>query len=47
MVELAQQAGLTAGRIVEHFDCFEGTSAKERVAESRRPQSANFYARKP
>ena len=45
-LELAAAVGLKDGRIVEEFDCFEGTAAKGKVAESRRPRAANFFARK-
>jgi len=44
---LAAKVGLKEGRIVEEFDCFGGTKAAAKVAESRRPRAANFFARKP
>jgi hypothetical protein len=46
-VEIAAAAGLLDGRIVETFDCFGGTTAELRVARSRRPRAANFFARRP
>ena len=46
LVELAAVVGLKDGRIVEEFDCFHGTKAESKVAKSRRPRAANFFARK-
>lgn len=46
LTELAAQAGLADGRIVEHFDCFRDTSAEAKVAKDLYVHSVNFYAHK-
>jgi len=33
--------------IAERFDCYEGTSAKTRLAKDLRVQGVNFFAAKP
>ena len=43
---LVAAAGLIDGRATEHFDCFRGTTAAERVGGTRIPIAANFFARK-
>jgi hypothetical protein len=39
--------GLTDGKIVERFDCYEGTSAKAKLSQDLFVQGVNFFARKP
>jgi hypothetical protein len=39
--------GLTDGKIVEGFDCYEGTSAKAKLSQDLVVQGVNFLARKP
>jgi arsenite methyltransferase len=46
LTELAEAAGLSDGRIVEHFDCFRNTSAEVKVAKDLYVHSVNFFARK-
>jgi hypothetical protein len=38
--------GFRDGHYTEDFDCFGGTSAMEKLGESRRPRGANLFARK-
>jgi len=38
---------LTDGKIVERFDCYEGTSAKAKLSKDLLVQGVNFFARKP
>jgi hypothetical protein len=35
------------GKIVERFDCYEGTLAKIKLSKDLRVQGVNFFARKP
>jgi hypothetical protein len=35
------------GKIVERFDCYEGTSAKAKLSKDLYVQGINFFARKP
>jgi arsenite methyltransferase len=35
------------GKIVERFDCYEGTSAKAKLSKDLYVQGVNFFARKP
>ena len=35
------------GKIVERFDCYEGTSAKIKLSKDLCVQGVNFFARKP
>lgn len=46
LVELAAAAGLTGGRIVKRFNCFQGTSAEIKVAKDLFVHAVNFFARK-
>jgi hypothetical protein len=41
------QIGFQDGRIVERFDCYEGTSAKAKLSKDLYVQGVNFFARKP
>lgn len=45
--ELAHLTGFEAGRIVERFNCFMGTSAEQHVSKDLFVHGVNFYARKP
>jgi arsenite methyltransferase len=38
---------LADGKIVERFDCYEGTSAKAKLSKDLFVQGVNFFARKP
>jgi hypothetical protein len=38
---------LTDGKIMERFDCYEGTSAKAKLSKDLFVQGVNFFARKP
>jgi hypothetical protein len=38
---------LPDGKIVERFDCYEGTSAKAKLSNDLFVQGVNFFARKP
>lgn len=46
LAQLAADAGLTGGRIVERFDCFRHTSALDKVAKDLFVHGVNFRARK-
>lgn len=46
IAELAAEAGLRDGRLVERFDCFRNTTAEGKVARDLSVHGANFYARK-
>jgi len=46
MADLAAAAGLSNGRIVEHFDCFRDTAAENKVSKDLKVQGANFFATK-
>jgi hypothetical protein len=46
MYEITAQVGLTDGRIMERFDCYEGTSAKAKLSKDLFVQGVNFFARK-
>ncbi|MEM9491899.1 MAG: hypothetical protein AAGC55_22325 [Myxococcota bacterium] len=47
LLELTASLGFVDGRIVERFDCFEGTSAEDKVSKDLRIGGVNFSARKP
>jgi SAM-dependent methyltransferase len=44
VLALAAEAGLSAARLTERFDCFGGTSAGAKVSADLRVHGANFYA---
>jgi hypothetical protein len=44
---LSQSIRFIDGKIVERFDCYEGTSAKAKLAKDLYVQGVNFFARKP
>ena len=39
--------GFADGKIVERFDCYEGTSAKLKLSKDLYVHGVNFFARKP
>jgi hypothetical protein len=39
--------GFLDGKIIERFDCYDGTSAKTKLAKDLFVQGVNFFARKP
>jgi hypothetical protein len=45
LYQLSAQIGFAEGKIVERFDCYEGTSAK--LLKDLYAQGVNFFARKP
>jgi arsenite methyltransferase len=45
--QLTARIGLVNGKIVEPFDCFEGTSVKANLSKDLNAQGVNFLARKP
>jgi hypothetical protein len=47
LYELSQSIRFIDGKIVERFDCYEGTSAKPELAKDLYVQELNFFARKP
>ena len=47
LYELSQSIGFMDGKIVERFDCFEGTSTLIKLSKDLRVQGVNFFARKP
>jgi arsenite methyltransferase len=47
LYEIAFGTGLVDGRIVERFDCFEGTSAKAKLSQDLGVEGVNFFAHKP
>lgn len=46
-MEVTARIGFVEGKIVERFDCYEGTSAKAKLSEDLYVQGVNFFARKP
>ena len=46
LAELAREAGLQGGRVVQRFNCFFNTSAEENVAKDLFVHAVNFHARK-
>jgi hypothetical protein len=44
---LTESIGFVDGKIVERFDCYEGTSAKAKLSKDLYVQGVNFFARKP
>jgi arsenite methyltransferase len=47
LYRLSAQIGFAEGKIVERFDCYEGTSARDRLSKDLYVQGVNFFARKP
>jgi hypothetical protein len=47
MYEITAQVGLTDSKIMERFDCYDGTSAKAKLSKDLFVQGVNFFARKP
>ena len=39
--------GFVDGKIVERFDCYEGTPTMVKLSKDLRVQGINFFARKP
>ena len=44
---MVENIGFVDGKIVERFDCYEGTSAKTKLSKDLYVQGVNFFARKP
>ena len=44
---MTKHIGFVGGKIVERFDCYEGTSAKTKLSKDLYVQGVNFSARKP
>jgi arsenite methyltransferase len=44
---LTARIGFVDGKIVERFDCYEGTSVKAKLSKDLYAQGINFLARKP
>jgi hypothetical protein len=44
---LVKHIGFVDGKIVERFDCYEGTSAKAKLSKDLYVQGVNFFARRP
>jgi hypothetical protein len=44
---LIKSVGFIDGKIIERFDCYEGTSAKAKLSKDLQVQGVNFFARKP
>jgi hypothetical protein len=42
-----QTVGFLDGKIIERFDCYEGTSVKVKLSKDLYVQGVNFFARKP
>ncbi|MGB7934477.1 MAG: methyltransferase domain-containing protein [Gammaproteobacteria bacterium] len=47
LVDLAREAGLQEGRVVQRYNCFFKTPAEEKVAKDLFVHAVNFHARKP
>jgi arsenite methyltransferase len=47
LYQLTAQIGFVDGKVVERFDCYEGTSAKLKLSKDLYVQGVNFFARKP
>lgn len=44
---MTKAIGFVDSKIVERFDCYEGTSAKTKLSKDLYVQGVNFFARKP
>jgi arsenite methyltransferase len=47
LLTLAQESGFVEAEIREHFECFAGTDAEQKVSRDLHVRGANFFARKP
>ncbi len=47
LYQLSDQIGFVEGKIVERFDCYDGTSATVKLSKDLYVQGVNFFARKP
>jgi hypothetical protein len=47
LYRLCAQIGFADGKIVERFDCYEGTLTKAKLSKDLYVQGASFFARKP
>jgi hypothetical protein len=46
-LQVTAQIGFVDGAIIERFNCYEGTSAKTKLAKDLHVQGVNFFARTP
>ncbi len=46
LVEITAAVGLLDGRMVEHLNCFQDTSAIAKLSKDLRFQGVNFFARR-
>jgi arsenite methyltransferase len=46
LYEVTAHVGLTDGKIMERFDCYQGTFAKASLSKDLFVQGVNFFARK-
>jgi arsenite methyltransferase len=46
LYEITARVGLTDRKIVERFDCYQGTSAKAKLSKDLFVQGVNLFARK-
>lgn len=44
---MAKDTGFADGKIVQRFDCYEGTSAKAKLSKDLYVEGVNFFAQKP
>ena len=47
LLEVVQAVGFHDVRITEHFGCYDGTSAKEKLSDDLNVHGVNLFARKP
>lgn len=47
LIEVTTRVGLVDARITEQFDCYAGTSAKEKLSRDLEVHGVNLFARKP
>jgi arsenite methyltransferase len=45
--DIAREAGLQSGRVVQRYNCFFNTSAEDKLAKDLFVHAVNFHARKP
>ncbi len=47
LASAARSAGFEACRLMDRFDCYANTRAREKVSFDLAPHGVNFFARKP
>jgi arsenite methyltransferase len=47
LLQVVEQVGLIDGRLAQRFDCYAGTSAKDKLPGDFDLHGVNLFARKP